>query len=67
MIQALWIITETGQCIFSHKYVRLDIDDQLISGLLTAFDAFSHYGMSSTIRSMTGRIGRAEEGYGGSS
>jgi hypothetical protein len=41
MIQALWIITETGQCIFSHKYVQLDIDDQLISGLLVAFDAFS--------------------------
>ncbi len=42
MIQALWIITETGQCIFSHKYnEELTIDDQLISGLLTAFDAFS--------------------------
>ncbi|NHJ86203.1 MAG: hypothetical protein FK734_12125 [Asgard group archaeon] len=41
MIQAIWIITENGQCIFSHKYVTLDIDDQLISGLLTAFDAFS--------------------------
>ncbi len=41
MIQAIWIITETGQCIFSHKYVTLDIDDQLIAGLLTAFDAFS--------------------------
>ncbi len=41
MIQALWIITETGQCIFSHKYVKMDIEDQLISGLLTAFNAFS--------------------------
>lgn len=41
MIQAIWIITETGQCIFSHKYVRMDIEDQLISGLLTAFNAFS--------------------------
>ncbi|NHJ48959.1 MAG: hypothetical protein FK733_14330 [Asgard group archaeon] len=41
MIQAVWIITETGQCIFSHKYITLDIDDQLISGLLMAFDAFS--------------------------
>ncbi|NHJ32626.1 MAG: hypothetical protein FK732_07180 [Asgard group archaeon] len=41
MIQALWIITDTGQCIFSHKYIQLEIDDQLISGLLTAFDAFS--------------------------
>jgi len=42
LIQALWIITETGQCIFSHKYnEELTIDDQLISGLLTAFDAFS--------------------------
>ncbi|MBN1330498.1 MAG: hypothetical protein JXA54_13570 [Candidatus Heimdallarchaeota archaeon] len=42
MIQAIWIITDTGQCIFSHKYVTLDIDDQLISGLLLAFDAFSN-------------------------
>jgi hypothetical protein len=41
LIQAIWIITETGQCIFSHKYAVLDIDDQLISGLLVAFDAFS--------------------------
>lgn len=41
MIQAIWIITETGQCIFSHKYVKMDIEDQLISGLLTAFNAFS--------------------------
>jgi len=41
LIQALWIITETGQCIFSHKYVKMDIEDQLISGLLTAFNAFS--------------------------
>ncbi|MFW9924752.1 MAG: hypothetical protein ACFFDW_15840 [Candidatus Thorarchaeota archaeon] len=41
MIQAIWIITETGQCIFSHKYIRMDIEDQLISGLLTAFNAFS--------------------------
>ncbi|NHK32109.1 MAG: hypothetical protein FK730_12200 [Asgard group archaeon] len=41
MIQAIWIITDTGQCIFSHKYAILDIDDQLISGLLVAFDAFS--------------------------
>jgi len=41
LIQAIWIITETGQCIFSHRYVDLEIDDQLISGLLTAFDAFS--------------------------
>ncbi len=42
MIQAIWIITDTGQCIFSHKYVTLNIDDQLISGLLLAFDAFSN-------------------------
>jgi len=41
LIQALWIITDTGQCIFSHKYIEQNIDDQLISGLLTAFDAFS--------------------------
>jgi len=42
LIQAIWIITETGQCIFSHKYAtHLEIDDQLISGLLVAFDAFS--------------------------
>lgn len=41
MIQAIWIITDTGQCIFSHKYCELEIDDQLISGLLIAFDAFS--------------------------
>ncbi|MBK5114319.1 MAG: hypothetical protein KGD59_11805 [Candidatus Heimdallarchaeota archaeon] len=41
MIQAIWIITDTGQCIFSHKYIELGIDDQLIAGLLTAFDAFS--------------------------
>ena len=41
MIQAIWIITDTGQCIFSHKYIELEIDDQLISGLLIAFDAFS--------------------------
>jgi hypothetical protein len=41
MIQALWIITDAGQCIFSHKYIDMDIEDQLISGLLTAFDAFS--------------------------
>lgn len=41
MIQAIWIITETGQCIFSHKYIKMDIEDQLISGLLTAFNAFS--------------------------
>lgn len=41
MIQAIWIITDTGQCIFSHKYSELEIDDQLISGLLIAFDAFS--------------------------
>lgn len=41
LIQALWIITETGQCIFSHKYMKMDIEDQLISGLLTAFNAFS--------------------------
>ncbi|MHA1557511.1 MAG: hypothetical protein ACTSPM_11335 [Candidatus Heimdallarchaeota archaeon] len=41
LIQAIWIITETGQCIFSHKYVKMDIEDQLISGLLTAFNAFS--------------------------
>ena len=40
-IQAIWIITDTGQCIFSHKYIELEIDDQLISGLLIAFDAFS--------------------------
>jgi hypothetical protein len=42
MIQAIWIITDTGQCIFSHKYIKMDIEDQLISGLLTAFDAFSN-------------------------
>jgi len=42
VIQAIWIITDTGQCIFSHKYVTLNIDDQLISGLLLAFDAFSN-------------------------
>ncbi|MEA2071059.1 MAG: hypothetical protein U9O98_07190, partial [Asgard group archaeon] len=42
MIQAIWIINETGQCIFSHKYVHMDIEDQLVSGLLTAFDAFSN-------------------------
>jgi len=42
LIQAIWIITENGQCIFSHKYITLDIDDQLISGLLLAFDAFSN-------------------------
>ena len=41
MIQALWIITDTGQCIFSHKYVKMDLEDQLISGLLTAFQSFS--------------------------
>ena len=41
LIQAIWIITETGQCIFSHKYIKMDIEDQLISGLLTAFNAFS--------------------------
>jgi len=41
LIQAIWIITDTGQCIFSHKYIELEIDDQLISGLLIAFDAFS--------------------------
>jgi hypothetical protein len=41
LIQAIWIITDTGQCIFSHKYIELNIDDQLIAGLLTAFDAFS--------------------------
>jgi len=41
LIQAIWIITDTGQCIFSHKYIELEIDDQLISGLLVAFDAFS--------------------------
>lgn len=41
MIQALWIITDTGQCIFSHKYIKMDLEDQLISGLLTAFQSFS--------------------------
>ncbi|MBD3193124.1 MAG: hypothetical protein GF308_20995 [Candidatus Heimdallarchaeota archaeon] len=42
MIQAIWIISESGQCIFSHKYIDMAIEDQLISGLLTAFDAFSN-------------------------
>lgn len=54
MIQAIWIITETGQSIFSHKYVQLDIDDQLISGLLVAFDAFSSESGIGGIQQITG-------------
>ncbi|MHA1187065.1 MAG: hypothetical protein ACTSSK_09370 [Candidatus Heimdallarchaeota archaeon] len=65
MIQALWIITETGQCIFSHKYVKMDIEDQLISGLLTAFNAFSTESGIGGLQQIAGEDNQFVYGYAG--
>lgn len=65
MIQALWIITETGQCIFSHKYIKMDIEDQLISGLLTAFNAFSTESGIGGLQQIAGEDNQFVYGYAG--
>ena len=65
LIQALWIITETGQCIFSHKYVKMDIEDQLISGLLTAFNAFSTESGIGGLQQIAGEDNQFVYGYAG--
>jgi len=67
LIQAIWIITDTGQCIFSHKYIELDIDDQLISGLLMAFDAFSNESGIGGVQQIGGEDNQFIYGSGSSS
>ena len=41
MITALYLIAKGGTCIFKREYTKTEVDEQLISGLLSAIEDFA--------------------------
>lgn len=57
MIYSIYIITENGVCVFTKHYKKSLVDDQLISGFMSALGNFSIEALGSELQSIKLRTG----------